>query len=512
MSNVIVAGTKWLLLILLLLQTIGLISPALALTENLLEVPGVRVHNTGAYLSPVLNASTYNTLSLSFTFDATTLDFGPPQDSLTYGYVVDGNESVLGNVVGLAGADPLEISSINLSLPAEARVNGLQIFMRVTANSAQSSDKVEVTNLQLTGSKPDPIDVCPNLPELQTVIPEGYHLEGENCIEDTPPPVDICLNLDGVQESLPSGYQLTTTPGVCELIPPPPVDICPNLPEVQVTIPVGYHLEGANCVPDVVVPVDLCPNLEGEQIIVPVGYHLEGLNCIPDSTTPVDVCPNIPEIQLTIPVGYLLVSGACEPISTTTDVCLNLPGEQVTVPEGYTTDEAKNCTLITPPPIDVCLNLEEVQATLPTGYQVDAIGVCTLIIIPIDLCPNMFGIQEVIPPGLVLNNKAECVPKPFIDDHKPGKGGGGKGTRIHKFYLKQAGECPAGFAKWIDRFRESHVWVADDVYQEVLLVGGPKPGQKNLDGAHFLKISGPTEVGDKYFRRFHEIKFVCVKG
>ncbi|WP_062466032.1 hypothetical protein [Demequina maris] len=52
-----------------------------------------------------------------------------------------------------------------------------------------------------------PVDVCQNLPGVQTEVPAGYEADGHgNCCKCTPPPVvDKCLNIDGDQATVPEG-------------------------------------------------------------------------------------------------------------------------------------------------------------------------------------------------------------------------------------------------------------------------------------------------------------------
>lgn len=476
-----------------------------ALTEELLTVTSVTVGNTTEYRSALLDASSYDSLSLSFAFDATTLDFGPPQDSFVYGYKVGGIDQILGSFLGLAGATSSEVGVVSLGLPNEALVSDLQVFITVTANSTQSSDRVVVTDLKLTGVKSDPIDLCPNLDGVQSTIPSGFHLEGIDCVPDVVI-VDVCSNLAGVQESLPAGYQ-STTEGICT--PLPPVDRCANLDGIQETVPDGYQVtEGGVCT---LIPLaDLCLNLPGNQSSVPEGYVQNGLNCTP---LVVDICPNLSDVQITIPDGYVLVGADCVLVQNSVDRCPNLPDIQLEIPNGYEIKDG-SCVVIITDPVDLCPNLPGVQELLPNGYEKLGSGECVLI--PLDICLNLPEVQLTLPAGYYRNSENECMPV-IIDEDKPRGGGGSgnkhkKGTRIQKYYHKNVAFCPTGYAKWIDQFRESHVWVADDVYQEVLLVGGPKPGQRNLDGAYYLKITGPTEVGDRYFRRFHKIAHVCVKG
>ncbi|MCC6855170.1 MAG: hypothetical protein IT189_03815, partial [Microbacteriaceae bacterium] len=43
---------------------------------------------------------------------------------------------------------------------------------------------------------PPPTDVCANIDDVQTEVPEGYTTDGTNCY---PPVVDVCSNIDDVQ-------------------------------------------------------------------------------------------------------------------------------------------------------------------------------------------------------------------------------------------------------------------------------------------------------------------------
>ena len=57
-------------------------------------------------------------------------------------------------------------------------------------------------------SYPPPPDVCPNIEGIQQEIPDGYHLEDDNCVEDEPEVTDMCPNLEGDQSTVPEGYEL----------------------------------------------------------------------------------------------------------------------------------------------------------------------------------------------------------------------------------------------------------------------------------------------------------------
>jgi hypothetical protein len=57
---------------------------------------------------------------------------------------------------------------------------------------------------------PPPTDVCANIDDVQTAVPEGYTTDGTNCY---PPVVDVCSNIDDVQTEVPEGY--TEDDGEC---------------------------------------------------------------------------------------------------------------------------------------------------------------------------------------------------------------------------------------------------------------------------------------------------------
>ncbi len=67
-----------------------------------------------------------------------------------------------------------------------------------------------------------PVDVCPNIDDLQTEVPEGYSLSEGQCIEDV-----VVLT-----------------------------DVCPNILEVQTEVPQGYHLSDGQCIEDVTPPTN----------------------------------------------------------------------------------------------------------------------------------------------------------------------------------------------------------------------------------------------------------------
>ncbi len=331
--------------VLLVIAVIILVGPRNVFGAVISETASYRVHST-APLEYSVDTSTYTSLRFRFDYDASTLDFGPPEDSFSYGYRYGGNEYLLGTVLGLAGSTTDESGTSDVALPDSAAVNDLRVFVIVTANSTASSDKVELRNISISG--------------------EPLPLES----------LDVCLNLASVQDSVPSGYTSEGN-GVCSVIVPDPVDVCLNLDGLQEAVPVGYTLAQGGCI--------------------------------------------------------------------------------------VVTEE--------PPLIDLCLNLDGIQVVVPTDLIRSDAGVCTVL----------------------------TVENPTV---KPPQSGGGSKPK----------KCPRGFSKWIDRFSGGYVWRADDVYQAVILVGGPVSRHANRDKAHHFYIPGPTEVGDKYYRRFHRIELVCVKG
>lgn len=296
-----------------------------------------RVQQDKPLISGTIDASSYGDMVFSFSYDSTTLDQTPFQDSFSYGWQTGSEKQILGTILGLTGSTTDEYGVISVTLPETASVADLVLFIEVTSNSTTTSDKVELKNILLIGTEkvtePDPV-------------------------------LDECPNLDGVQAIVPIGYEKDVN-GLCVLI------------EVE------------------------------------------------------------------------------EPV---VDLCLNLDGLQVTVPEGLIKNEQNEC--VVPPPIsDVCPNLGGVQSELPEGYKYED-GKCVLI--PVE-------------------------PKP-----KP------------KF-------CPKGYAEWIDRLSNGYTWSADDVYESVILVGEDMRWQRGNLLNKNIYIPGPTEVGDKYYHRFHRISHVCVR-
>lgn len=69
------------------------------------------------------------------------------------------------------------------------------------------------------------------------------------------------------------------------------------------------------------------------------------------------------------------------------------------------------------PTNDLCPNIAGIQTVIPTGMIVDSFGNC---ITPVDLCPNISGIQTVIPPGMITDSFGNCFDPSDVCPNIPG--------------------------------------------------------------------------------------------
>lgn len=99
------------------------------------------------------------------------------------------------------------------------------------------------------------IDICPNIVDIQTVMPTGYLLDDNgNCQPDS------CVNIPGLQTSVPDNYDADGS-GNCV-----PHDECDNVSGVQFSIPANMVRKSVNdCVWDIapIVLNELLPNAIG---------------------------------------------------------------------------------------------------------------------------------------------------------------------------------------------------------------------------------------------------------
>ena len=136
----------------------------------------------------------------------------------------------------------------------------------VNVNTLQDSDinidDFEIVDPRLVynyGSIYESQDVCPNLIDIQVVIPEGYESDIDgNC---SPPPVDVCTNIAGLQIIIPDGFLIDEN-GDCQ------IDVCLNINGLQQILPDGMDLNiNGDCVEH-----DECSNLQDTQTIIADGY------------------------------------------------------------------------------------------------------------------------------------------------------------------------------------------------------------------------------------------------
>ena len=206
-----------------------------------------------------------------------------------------------------------------------------------------------------------PVTIChkPGTPAEQTEVVDDdavpAHLAHGDYLgecQSTPPPVDVCPNIEGDQQVIPDGYQLVD--GQCMPIPPPPRDVCTNLEGIQESVPAGYHAgEDENGRP----------------------------TCIEDAPPPKDVCKNIDGIQETVPAGYFALFGKCFPIPPPPTFTYCLGGETHTTHSLIEylfklAHGAKKGECPPPPPNDVCPNIEGVQEQIPAGMVKNEQGNC----------------------------------------------------------------------------------------------------------------------------------------
>jgi len=120
--------------------------------------PSATVETTVPYASGAINAVNFSNLSVSFSSDSTKLDGSG--DSFSYGWrAVGGSNVELATVTGLVGETLAEVQTLGpVSLPIEAQISNLEIYIEVVANPGGNSDQVLITDLKVSG---DPIqEVC----------------------------------------------------------------------------------------------------------------------------------------------------------------------------------------------------------------------------------------------------------------------------------------------------------------------------------------------------------------
>jgi hypothetical protein len=98
--------------------------------------------------------------------------------------------------------------------------------------------------------------------------------------------------------------------------------------------------------------------------------------------------------------------------STTGTVTLTVKGNWPS--DRYLRTRSASVTLSSTCLRDLCPNLQGVQEQIPSGLIKDAAGNCVPPP-PTDVCPNLQGVQEQIPSGLIKDAAGNCVPPPPTD-------------------------------------------------------------------------------------------------
>jgi hypothetical protein len=123
---------------------------------------------------------------------------------------------------GTASTHPLSPEGTAATAPATGKIlqriltSGSLLNVQDTDNNSTDFGSVSLTILPPSGLSEVviPVDVCPNIDELQTVLPPGYLLDESGDCQ-----ADICANIDGLQLAVPTGYESLDGEN-CSLIPP----------------------------------------------------------------------------------------------------------------------------------------------------------------------------------------------------------------------------------------------------------------------------------------------------
>lgn len=129
-----------------ILALFGVVASAQAAT--LFGPVNTTVDNTGEYSTGLVDASSYENLTLFFEYDSEALETG---ESFTYGWRDGGGDNDLATIPGVDAdvfASPVPVS---VPLPLGAQVADLEIYVSVNAANSPASDFVEITNLEITG-------------------------------------------------------------------------------------------------------------------------------------------------------------------------------------------------------------------------------------------------------------------------------------------------------------------------------------------------------------------------
>ncbi len=245
-------------------------------------------------------------------------------------------KATLSNVAATSNTSLLTVSSTSAYPTGVSDTAVVNLSSSRSINYLAGSTQLLDANGGVMRSLPDGIiGSGVNIGNVGVSINEKRFVQFQAKVACPEPPVDVCPNIDGVQTIVPSGM-IKDANGNCVT---PPVDVCPNISGVQTTVPAGLIKDAnGNCVEP---PKDVCPNVDGVQTTVPNNLvkDKDG-NCVTPPNK--DVCPNITGVQETVPAGLIKdANGNC--VEPPKDVCPNISGVQTTVPSGMVKDANGNC-------------------------------------------------------------------------------------------------------------------------------------------------------------------------
>lgn len=309
---------------------------------------------------------------------------------------------------------------------------------RIRSALSAGSDEMRFDDFHLLGTPiaGEPADVCPNIDGVQETVPTGHHLDAGQCIPD---PIDICPNIDGIQETVPTGFHLES--GQCLLDSPPSglvslfsdgfesgnFGLWDSADSAWLVNTVAPH-EGVNqarVVGSSTAEQILRKTVSTsgyEDIVLSYWYKITGGNVLEAADHLfVEWSKDGGTTWETPLVDYTNASTGSQWVNATHA----LPGSAEDT-SGFvfrfrsalltpSTDELRLDDVLLSgklieeePPIDVCPNIDGVQTSVPVGYHTEG-NDC--ISDPVDVCPNLDGDQVEIPDNYHLE-ESQCVPNP----------------------------------------------------------------------------------------------------